>query len=171
MEWLHGEWWYLITMNYSHKFHILDVCFNCDTQRRHRRQFLISRLQEKIFHHPSGFNLQPHHPDLNEIIILFNAKKYYGLLDKVWDSVVKAMSKMLTYGNDDEIVEFSSLQLANGFFQMKTLFEQMEIGDWPAICQKTCPLVEAHGFSLDVEQCTHNSWRACFEFYFEFLGL
>ena len=44
-----------------------------------------------------------------------------------------------------------SLQLANGLVQLKTLFEQMQVGDQPAKYLDTRPLDEALGLSPDVK--------------------
>ena len=57
------------------------------------------------------------------------------------------MNKTMTFFGDGEIVEVSSLQLANGLVQLKTLFEQMQVGDQVAKYMDTCPLVEALGLS------------------------
>ena len=43
--------------------------------------------------------------------------------------LAKVMNKTMTFFGDGEVVEVSSLQLANGLVQLKTLFEQMQIGD------------------------------------------
>jgi len=65
----------------------------------------------------------------------------------------------------------SSQQLANGLLQLKTHFEQMQVGDQVAKYLDTHPLVEALGLSPDVQQCSHEMWTNLFEFYFDFLGL
>ena len=81
------------------------------------------------------------------------------------------MNKTITLFGDGDIVEVSSLQLANGLLQLKTLFEQMQVGDQSAKYLDTHPLVEALGLSPDVQQCTFEVWTSLFEFYFDFLGL
>ncbi len=85
--------------------------------------------------------------------------------------LAKAMNQTLTYFVEEDIVEMSSLQLANGLLQMKTLFQQMQIGDQLAKCLDTCPLVEVLGFSPGLGHCTFEVWNYLFEFYFDFLGL
>ena len=85
--------------------------------------------------------------------------------------LAKAMNKTMTFFGDGEVVEVSSLQLANGLVQLKTLFEQMQVGDQPAKYLDTRPLVEALGLSPDVQQCSHEMWTNLFEFYLDFLGL
>ncbi len=55
--------------------------------------------------------------------------------------------------------------------QLKTRFEQMQVGDQPAKYLDTCPLFEALGISPDVQQCSHEVWTNLFELYFDFLGL
>ncbi len=78
---------------------------------------------------------------------------------------------MMNFFEDDEIVEVSSLQLANGLLQLKTLFKQMQVGDQVAKYMDTRPLVEALGLSPDVQQCSHEVWINLFEFYFDYLCL
>lgn len=85
--------------------------------------------------------------------------------------LAKAMNKTMTFFGDGEVVEVSSLQLANGLVQLKTLFEQMQVGDQPAKYLDTRPLVEALGLSPDVQQCAFEVQTTLFEFYFDFLGL
>ncbi len=85
--------------------------------------------------------------------------------------LAKAINKTMTFFGDGEIVEVSSQQLANGLLQLKTLFEQMQVGDQLAKYLDTRPLVEALGFSPDVQKCAHEVWTNLFEFYFDFLGL
>ena len=85
--------------------------------------------------------------------------------------MAKAMNKTKTFFGDGDIVEVSSLQLANGLLQLKTLFEHMQVGDQVAKYMVTCPLVEALGLSPDAQQCSHEVWTNLFEFYFDFLGL
>ena len=77
----------------------------------------------------------------------------------------------MTFFEDDENVEVSSQKLANGLLQLKTLFQQMQIGDQLAKSMDTHPLVEALGLSPDVQQCTFEAWTNLFEFYADFLGL
>ena len=79
--------------------------------------------------------------------------------------LAKSMNKTLTYVVEEEIIKLVSLQLANGILQMKTLFPQMQIGDWLAKCLDTLPLVEALGFSPGLEQCIFEVWINHFEFY------
>ena len=55
--------------------------------------------------------------------------------------------------------------------QVKTLFEQMKVGDQPAKYLDTCPLVEALGLSPDIQQCAFEVWTTLFEPFFDFLGL
>ena len=43
--------------------------------------------------------------------------------------LAKAMKKTMTFFGDGEIVEVSSQQLANDLLQLKTLFEQLQIGE------------------------------------------
>ena len=69
--------------------------------------------------------------------------------------LAKVMNKTMTFFGDGEVVEVSSLQLANGLVQLKTLFEQMYVGDQPAKYLDTRPLVEELGLSPDVQQCSH----------------
>ncbi len=57
--------------------------------------------------------------------------------------LAKAMDTMVIYLVNDEIVQLPSLQLANGLLQLKSLFEQMQLGDWLAKCLDTNPHVEA----------------------------
>ena len=64
--------------------------------------------------------------------------------------LAKPMNEMLTHVVEEKNVKLSSLQPANGLLQMKTLFEQMQIGDQLAKCLETCRLVEALGLSPDV---------------------
>ncbi len=85
--------------------------------------------------------------------------------------LAKAMNETMTLFGDGEIVEVSSLQLANGLLQLKTLFEQMQVGDQVAKYMDTRPLVEALGLSPDVKQYSYEVWINLFEFYFDFLGL
>ena len=85
--------------------------------------------------------------------------------------LAKVMNKTMNFCGDGEVVEVSSLQLAIGLVQLKTLFEQMQVGDQPAKYLDTCPLVEALGLSPDVQQCAFEVWTSLFEFYFDFLGL
>ena len=44
------------------------------------------------------------------------------------------MNKTMTFFGDGEIVEMSSQQLANGLLQLKTLFEQMQVGGYMPSC-------------------------------------
>ncbi len=81
------------------------------------------------------------------------------------------MDTTLTYLVEEETVELSSVQLAKGLLQIKTLFEQVQVGDQPAKYLDTCPLGEALGLSPDVQQCAFEAWTNLFEFYFDFLGL
>ena len=81
------------------------------------------------------------------------------------------MNKTMTFFGDGEIVEVSSQQVANVLLQLKTLFEQMQVGDQPAKYLDTRPLVEALGLSPDVQQCAFEVWTNLFEFYFDFLDL
>ena len=74
------------------------------------------------------------------------------------------MNKTMTFFGDGEIVGVSSQQLANGLLQLKTLFEQMQVGDQPAKYLDTRPLVEALGISSDVQQCAFEVWTSLFEF-------
>ncbi len=77
----------------------------------------------------------------------------------------------MTFFGGGDIFEVSSQQLANGLLQLKTLFEQMQVGDQDAKFMDTRPLVEALGLSHNVQQCSHEVWINLFEFYFDFLGL
>ena len=64
--------------------------------------------------------------------------------------LAKAMNQTLNLIVEEDKVEMSSLQLANGHLQMKTLFQQMQAGDQLAKCLDTGPLVEALGSSPNV---------------------
>ncbi len=85
--------------------------------------------------------------------------------------VAKVTNKTMTFFGDGDIVEVSSQQLANGLLQLKTLFEQTQVGYQVAKYLDTHPLVEALGLSPDVQQCAFEVWTNLFEFYFDFLGL
>ncbi len=88
------------------------------------------------------------------------------------NELAQAMNKTITFFEDDETVEVSSLQLANGLLQLITLFKQMQIGvDQLTKYIETRPFVEALGLSPDIQQCVFEVWNNLFEFYFEFLGL
>jgi hypothetical protein len=59
----------------------------------------------------------------------------------------------------------SSLQLANGLLQLKTLFEQMQVGDQPAKYLDTRPLVEA----LGLHQMFNNAPLRCGPIFLNFI--
>ena len=88
------------------------------------------------------------------------------------NELAQAMNKTLTFFEDEETIEVSSVQLANGLLQLITLFKQMQIGvDQLTKYIETRPFVEALGLSPDIQQCAFETWTNLFEFYFEFLGL
>ncbi len=69
------------------------------------------------------------------------------------NKLAQGMNKTITFFDDDETVEVSSVQLANGLLQLITLFKQIQVGgDKLTKCMDTRPFVEPLGLSPDIQQ-------------------